>query len=415
MSAMAFSIRHRCRAFATLTAAVLLSLIAACSEPVQCGAGTMLAGHICVVVEAGADGTDAVVADSGTDSTASDAAVDPCTPSAGAMRVDRACAANGALIECATHTSHSCDPEQCAAWLDPATHTLEAWCLYPSESRVCDPATDVDHCEGGTALHCQSSGQADAGVSVAPPGFWVSTDCIAVLGAGATCSPGDGGGVHCGSPTAVPCDPSTFTTTCAGTCANVAGSWYVRPFQCPAGERCIQNGLTDASCVPDSALPVSGGGGSTTLVLRACEGADTVRVEQFGYTWSEACEAVSMPGPDQCFAAPDGTAHCIPSSAMGCDPAAATPATCTSETTSQGCSGAYYVATSRCNNLDGTPSACDPGTGACLSFVCSTPGQPARCLDDHRSVTCSVSGAWLVSSCVGCHAADGGAGVVCGG
>ncbi|MFO0548647.1 MAG: hypothetical protein U0271_09680 [Polyangiaceae bacterium] len=114
-------------------------------------------------------------------------APDPCALHDGATSVVTACAADGSVTYCQQGESDTCNPGYvCVEWVDPETHVLDAYCPMMGETEICDP--DVDHgtCQGNSAHPCL--GVVGPNSPPTSPGHYETFDCVALNGAGSTCS-----------------------------------------------------------------------------------------------------------------------------------------------------------------------------------------------------------------------------------
>lgn len=195
--------------------AALAGLAAGCTagEPVapgacaSCGTGEFCCLDRCLPLGSTCGTADGGVGGSGG---TGGAPSDPCAPHGNAAVVARACVDGATFTTCPSPSENPCNSGNvCVEWVD-ATGRLEADCVDPSRNQVCDPLTDVSHCEGTSARYCNAT---PTTTGVHPPGFWSTSDCPALYGPHATCVASAGGGPSCDDPTATPCDPATYAAS----------------------------------------------------------------------------------------------------------------------------------------------------------------------------------------------------------
>jgi hypothetical protein len=304
----------------------------------------------------------------------------------------------------------------CHEWYDPATAAWTAACL---ESYVdpCDPSVDESHCDGALIIWCNENINYP---TFGPPGYQRQVDCRDRWGADGHCV-SDSTGLHCDSPSVERCDPATYNVQCLD---DLTGAWVcasdiliVEVSTCPAGEYCLDNEYTRASpyvevdCIPSSAVP-SSEPPTTDLVPLFCDGADALRVEQYGMEWTEACEWTLVIRPDGtyewlptvCYDA-TGTPRCELPSTEHCDPATYATHCSDDQAGSITCEGdtARY---SSCG-MFGVPGVCDPANGLCVPWEPCSPDWPytQRCILDntYRMVCFPDIGVAGPEPCPGCH------------
>ena len=305
---------------------------------------------------------------------------------------------------------------ECAEWTDPSTGATHTDCLPPG-SVACDPMTDTAHCDGAAIVSCRVNGFFP---EVGPPGFEDRYECTSLYGPTASCEVAAG----TASCTGAACDPATFAGRCDTASDDVILSCdarhFVRHDTCLPEWRCLVNEWTvadagGATCIPRIAVPTGGTATSARMAL-ACDGADAIHVEQYGYEWSERCRS-----GEACFTFPASVggapARCLPASTRTCDPATFDSSCDAPATSEQQC--VLGVVTPRYCGValvsGSIPSACDDATGACVpTDFCPPTGYTPRCTADGRfRITCNMAWAREIAERCPCTT-DAGGMAVCG-
>ena len=364
-----------------------------------------------------------------------DASFDPCATDGGATPIASACVPSipGSLIpdpgvlHCSDGSTDACgNLGHCVDWTD-AAGARHGVCAGHDQTSTCDPAHDTWECVGSVERACVAN-PPSANIGDAPPGWWGESDCRPHWSADATCALGTDGVARCTSPTDVPCDPSTFVIACDQACMDAPGTamgGVIRPFCTGAHAMCVSTTLTTegVTCVPIGATP-STQPATTSEVGLACEPGGGIRMEAFGYEWSQACEpAYHVVGgtltsvPTTCWRIPDGSgAYCLAPEQVTCT-SETVAATCADGTHSTQCD--HWLQTTRdCSTSGISASICDPATGMCAFTPPCHLGWPftETCAGpDHKWTIGDCSrGVATLAPCTGCHASPTGDGVVCG-
>ncbi len=357
-----------------------------------------------------------------------DAPIDPCSvdrprpDGSGDAQQISLCATPGSVRDCASTTTRACPSgaPDCESWFDESTDRWAATCFEEGAS-PCTADDPLARCEGNTLVYCnERSGES-------PPYRAVEIACT-YYGPDAVCVPGDGGAIaRCDIPSAPACDRDTFVGDCT---TDLAGTFTCGPLDrvvvspCDAGDRCLDNTTTRAaggvSCIPTDATPSATGPSTSPSYLR-CESPTSIRVEQFGYEWTEVCERTlsfvsdGMGGYveawiDQACYAGTGGVRCEPVGTEHCDPATYTPSCNAEETIARSCMGDLLVET-RCSTF-GLDYPCDPSTGQCAPVEPCNAMFPfiSRCVlgGTHHMVCHGTEGIAVAEPCAGCVEVSGG-------
>jgi hypothetical protein len=358
----------------------------------------------------------------GTDAAPRDAGPPTCSPrpapDAGVVEVAARCLDGHTLWRCSPGVAQPCSTgtPDCQEWYDPGSHTWTAGCL-DSGKLACDPHVDHHHCDGAFIAYCNVNINYPGS---GPPGLAIRSDCRTRWGADATCVMQDGGVPGCASATAVPCDPGSFSIRCT---ADLAGRQecasdilIVETTACPAGQRCLDNASTRASsagvaCIPASAVP-STAPATTQPATLACVGANTVRLEQYGYEWTQQCPTEPVHNPDGtwtwvaqvCYAA-TGAPRCEPPGTEHCDPLTFVASCSTDGHHQRSCTGDEVV-TESCG-IFSEPGVCDPSSGRCVPLDSCNPGWPFQqeCVvnNTYRMVCDQTTGVAVPQPCANCR------------
>ena len=379
----------------TLALTLLLALTAApsCSDPpgeaCDCGDGEFCCLDRCLPLGSVCGGVDGAVDEHDAEVTADAAGLD---------------AGGDAGPGCQL----SCNPGYwCVGWTAPESGAYTEYCVDEGRS-PCDPA-EPPRCEGNTRIECQPQQREDA-----PPGLTLANDCAQLIGPDSTCREADGGAECSGTP----CDADAFVSRCEGDgflwCDPARGLVRLQPCfddQYTCREVALE-GCAGPTCIPRVAIEA--GDATCERVGLSCDG-EALRLQQFGWEWSEQCFA---PALERCFelTADDGGPQCLSRDTVLCDPDAYAAECIDDAMAERTCEhhsdpGPWVVTETACGAIGGLPSACDEQTGRCYPTQpcylpefypqCSPDGRfLIQCIDEQEiAEPCACGGAVAEASC----------------